>query len=314
MKSPARHPGIQVRMIAYHAAGLALFITGIVLTDRSSLPFLLKVLIFAVISLPVFLFVHIHFRRVIFGPLKRMSATMHEFNRKEFGTAVDRRLSDEVPDLIRNFDRFIENIHDLLDEKNALLGELTESRKKLRRYTKNLENMVEQRTEVLKWLAITDPLTGLFNRRYFIEKLEAEFRRSRRYRHDLSLMMMDIDHFKKVNDRHGHQIGDEVLKKITSMIYNQFRDPDISCRYGGEEFAVMLPETPLKDAFRAAERMRKEAARADLSVEERRIGLTLSIGLASIRDPRVNSYDDLIKVADDNLYRAKRKGRNRVAK
>ena len=202
----------------------------------------------------------------------------------------------------------------VMKEKDTIVHELTESKKLLEKYSTNLEEMVEQRTEILKWLSITDPLTGLYNRRYFIEQIELEFKRSKRYSRDLSLMMLDIDHFKLVNDNYGHQIGDIVLRKISSVIINLLRDSDLAFRYGGEEFMIILPETKSEDAINVAERMKQEIMNTQHNYSSINFTVTASFGIVSIKDmiDKFETIDDIIKKVDDNLYKAKNSGRNTI--
>jgi len=202
----------------------------------------------------------------------------------------------------------------VMKEKDTIVHELTESKKMLEKYSTNLEEMVEQRTEILKWLSITDPLTGLYNRRYFIEQIELEFKRSKRYSRDLSLLMLDIDHFKLVNDNYGHQIGDIVLRKISSVIINLLRDSDLAFRYGGEEFMIILPETKSEDAINVAERMKQEIMNTQHNYASINFTVTASIGIVSIKDmmDKFETIDDIIKKVDDNLYKAKNSGRNTI--
>ena len=202
----------------------------------------------------------------------------------------------------------------VMKEKDTIVHELTESKKMLEKYSTNLEEMVEQRTEILKWLSITDPLTGLYNRRYFIEQIELEFKRSKRYSRDLSLLMLDIDHFKLVNDNYGHQIGDIVLRKISSVIINLLRDSDLAFRYGGEEFMIILPETKSEDAINVAERMKQEIMNTQHNYASIIFTVTASFGIVSIKDmiDKFETIDDIIKKVDDNLYKAKNSGRNTI--
>lgn len=216
--------------------------------------------------------------------------------------------------LIRQLEQFKTKSDSLLREKDAIVNELIESKKLLEKYSNNLEEMVEQRTEILKWLSITDPLTGLYNRRYFIEQIELEFKRAKRYNRDLSLLMLDIDHFKSVNDNYGHQVGDIVLRKISSIIINQLRDSDLAFRYGGEEFMVILPETKPDDAVNVAKRMKQEIMETVHSYRNIAFKVTASIGIVSIKDMlgKFETVDDIIKKVDDNLYKAKNSGRNTI--
>ncbi len=216
--------------------------------------------------------------------------------------------------LTHKLEQFKTRSDSLLREKDTIVNELIESKKLLEKYSNNLEEMVEQRTEILKWLSITDPLTGLYNRRYFIEQIELEFKRSKRYNRDLSLLMLDIDHFKSVNDNYGHQVGDIVLRKISSIIINQLRDSDLAFRYGGEEFMVILPETKADDAINVAKRMKQEILETEHTYRNLNFKVTASIGIVSLKDKlgKFKTADDIIKKVDDNLYKAKNSGRNTI--
>lgn len=159
-------------------------------------------------------------------------------------------------------------------------------------------------------LADTDELTGLCNHRYFYQLLHGEIRRAVRYARPLSLIMLDIDHFKAFNDRHGHLAGDDVLRELAQVLRKNSREVDSVARYGGEEFAVILPETDLSHAAIQAERIRS-AVEGTIQVEGKEHPLTVSIGVASLvgEDERA---EDLVRLADRALYRAKAAGRNRV--
>ena len=162
--------------------------------------------------------------------------------------------------------------------------------------------------------AITDHLTGLFNRGHFDECLRKELNRCRRYGQSASLLMMDIDDFKSLNDRHGHPAGDAVLRDVGRLLVQRVRDIDVAARYGGEEFAVILPETRRTSAFVVAERIRSEMHRhfRRKGPAAGEAGLTLSGGISSFPDD-ADSAELLLERADQALYRAKREGKNRVA-
>ena len=165
----------------------------------------------------------------------------------------------------------------------------------------------------LEELAQTDPLTKALNRRALSERLAAEMERVRRYSTTLSLLLIDLDHFKQVNDNHGHLAGDDVLVEVASMLLRIVRAVDIVARYGGEEFVVVLPETGAPGAEAFAERLR-ELIEAHSFVASRGapIRLTASIGVSSFPGSGVESVEDLLSNADQALYRAKSEGRNRV--
>jgi diguanylate cyclase (GGDEF)-like protein len=171
----------------------------------------------------------------------------------------------------------------------------------------------ENRRIELTLLATTDSLTGALNRRRFVEVGMEEFSRSKRYDNPMSLLMLDIDHFKNINDTWGHAAGDKILKALTETINSITREPDGIGRLGGEEFAVILPETDLTDAAVIAERMRYAVHEStSVSVDAgKSVRVTVSIGVAALNSNDV-SFDDILSRADDCLYNAKKNGRNCV--
>ncbi len=166
----------------------------------------------------------------------------------------------------------------------------------------------------LEVLALTDPLTQTHNRRSLVERLTGELERARRYGLHLSMLMVDLDHFKAINDSYGHVIGDEVLRGVARILQREARAVDIVARYGGEEFVVVLPETGEDGAAALAERIRSRIAETPPipGGEYGWLRVTVSIGVATIPSARVSSPEELIALADEALYRAKAQGRNRV--
>jgi len=161
-------------------------------------------------------------------------------------------------------------------------------------------------------LASTDSLTGIWNRHHFFEQADKEFRRALRYHRPLSIIMFDIDHFKKVNDRCGHLAGDQVLKTVASTVQKAIRDVDLLCRYGGEEFIVVLPETDLEPALGGAERLRRELEELVVHTDSGPVKVTVSLGVAALHEEPGPNLERLISRADDALYAAKAAGRNKV--
>lgn len=159
--------------------------------------------------------------------------------------------------------------------------------------------------------ALTDSLTGLYNRRYAMDRLAREWVASERNHRPLSILLLDIDHFKTVNDNHGHNIGDLALKRLAEMLGEHSRRPDIACRIGGEEFFILAPETALPGALRQAERLREAFESKSINVEGIDLHLTISLGVAQ-KCAGMASPEELLKIADEALYQAKREGRNRV--
>ncbi|UTD28799.1 PleD family two-component system response regulator [Bradyrhizobium sp. WD16] len=193
-------------------------------------------------------------------------------------------------------------------DKNELLARArTQIRR--RRYTEQLRDNVANSIE----MAITDALTGLHNRRYMESHLAALAEQAAGRGKPLALMILDIDHFKSINDTYGHDAGDEVLRDFAVRVRKSIRGIDLACRYGGEEFVVVMPETDLRVAGLVAERLRRAIAGESFAIEKgaKRIDVTISVGI-SVLDRGGEAVSVLMKRADQALYRAKRDGRNRV--
>jgi diguanylate cyclase (GGDEF)-like protein len=163
----------------------------------------------------------------------------------------------------------------------------------------------------LEHLARTDPLTGAHNRRYFIELNEKEIHRAWRSNLPLSIAMIDIDHFKRINDTHGHAIGDLVLKKLVSICWDQIRPYDILGRVGGEEFGITLVDCDIQKASVVMERLRKSVEQHTVVSNGLEVNITISIGVAQL-DNESDTWETVMNLADKALYRAKTAGRNRV--
>jgi len=160
----------------------------------------------------------------------------------------------------------------------------------------------------LELMAVTDGLTGLYNHRFIFERLEEEIAKVSRYGRPLSVIMLDIDNFKRVNDTFGHRVGDEVIQSVAHAIIANTRKSDVVGRYGGEEFLILLPETDLSAAKVVAEKIRSTVAQ--LRFETKELAITISAGVAQAQ--KDESYEALVNKADTNLYQAKRSGKNRV--
>lgn len=206
----------------------------------------------------------------------------------------------------------------LLKAVKKLLYQISSRNTQLVELNETLEHKVEERTrelseanQRLKELASTDVLTGVLNRRAFMEEANSMFDLAKRYQRPLSLLMIDADHFKRVNDTHGHQAGDLVLVRLSNAMRNCLRGTDIFGRIGGEEFAVILPETDLQKTAELTERLLRTVRNMAIAVEPAVVlTITVSIGVATI-PPVDSSLDVLIKQADAALYRAKAEGRDR---
>jgi len=190
-------------------------------------------------------------------------------------------------------------------KKREVFRALEQANEELRRANERMAHLVQ-----------SDEKTGLCNYRHFRERLEDEFKRARRYDNFLTLVMLDLDHFKGVNDRHGHVAGDEVLREFGRIMMRSARETDLIARYGGEEFAILLPQTAAVHGQRLADRIRHATQENLFHAPEGRaaIRITVSAGVATypIND-RILSAEDLVRTADEALYRAKESGRNRTA-
>jgi diguanylate cyclase (GGDEF)-like protein/PAS domain S-box-containing protein len=201
---------------------------------------------------------------------------------------------------------------DQATEMTSLAEDRETARMQIAEANKRLEDEIEQRKQLeeeLRLLATTDPLTGALNRRAFMELAQTEFSRARRYNKSVTVVMIDLDHFKSINDRFGHAAGDEALQYAVSVIEGETREQDSFGRLGGEEFAVLLPETKIADAKDFAERIRGAIEENTVKYDNHSFQITASLGLASFDDSD-KSIEDLINRADSALYLAKDSGRN----
>jgi len=179
-------------------------------------------------------------------------------------------------------------------------------------YNAFLFEQIEDEKTRLEKLAITDFLTGLYNIRYFYQRIIEEFNRSERYVFPTSCLMLDIDHFKKINDLYGHRVGDLVLQEFAKLLKKSSRKSDVLARYGGEEFIILLPQTSMDGAVAEAERIRSLVKNHKFKRIKSGTGITVSIGISCAPHPKIKTHDELISFADDALFKAKRNGRDKV--
>jgi diguanylate cyclase (GGDEF)-like protein len=209
-----------------------------------------------------------------------------------------------------------------IEDKPALPGSSAEAIANQNKHLLHLATAVAERIslavanlklrEVLRNQSIRDPLTGLFNRRYMEESLNRELHRAARKHRSVSLVMLDLDHFKQFNDTFGHQAGDMLLREVASVIKARVRAGDLACRYGGEEFALILSETDTNGAHLCVDNIREAVKQLSVQFRGQSLGsMTLSAGIAASPGHSDNS-EDLIHMADGALYRAKKEGRDRV--
>lgn len=207
-----------------------------------------------------------------------------------------------------DYSQRVDFMGDFSEAFNSMVAELASTVKALRESEKNYRK-----------LAHTDPLTGLFNRRHFYQRAELEVKRSLRHQRPLALAMMDIDKFKRVNDEYGHDVGDRVLQMVAVVMEESLRDIDVTARFGGEEFVVLLPETDPAAALQATDRLRVALSQQEMLAGMQKFCITASLGVSRLEfypdeqdDPR-RALEKMIKAADTALYAAKQAGRNRVA-
>lgn len=218
-------------------------------------------------------------------------------------------LTDKVKGLEAGADDYVTKPFDEI-ELNARIYACLRT-KALQDELKQMNRQLEDLLGKVEQLAITDPLTELFNRRRFETVLEKEFKRTVRYKSPLACLMIDIDHFKKINDEYGHQAGDSVLQETAQIIKTTFREVDIAARWGGEEFVILLPQTNKEAALQSASRMLEAISNHKFpSIPGKKI--TVSIGIASVPDPSIDTGESLINASDLVMYEAKKKGRNRI--
>jgi two-component system cell cycle response regulator len=179
-------------------------------------------------------------------------------------------------------------------------------------YNAFLYQKLSQEKARLEKLAVTDYLTGIYNIRYFYSRLEEEFSRAERYHLPLSCIMLDIDHFKKINDSYGHRIGDFILREFAQLVKRHSRKSDLVARYGGEEFIMLLPQTSLKGALIEAKRIQRVVKETQFSQLQEGQRITVSFGVACLPDQNIQNADDLIHFADSALYKAKEEGRDLI--
>jgi len=210
--------------------------------------------------------------------------------------------------------------NELIEEKNSneqrLISEIEKQTDHLTKANYRLIKQTEELQEIKQQLTVeatTDMLSGLYNRRYFFEASSKSFYTAIRYKQSLSILMLDIDNFKKVNDTYGHMIGDSVIRICSNILKKLSRVSDIIARYGGEEFIIILPETNLEEALLLAQRIREEVQHKDIDLnDENQIHITISIGVSQLDNENDTTIEESIQRSDDALYSAKKNGRNRV--
>ncbi|WP_319526000.1 GGDEF domain-containing protein [uncultured Desulfosarcina sp.] len=245
--------------------------------------------------------------------VKSAFRTLYGIDSSEITELVDQVASHSV-EIISFFDidpGDMQPLSEILYEAKEELGKVNLSYEQLVRELEYAKAELKKANQRLSEMAFRDGLTGLYNHRYFQEQLEKEVNRAMRYQRDLSLIIFDLDHFKKVNDTHGHLVGDMVLKKVAEIALLTVRESDMVARYGGEEFAIILPETEMKGVVTLAERIRKQIASMQIAVDSKYVSVTASFGVTLWENGMTNTNkENMICSADNALYQSKKKGRN----
>jgi len=231
--------------------------------------------------------------RRLLEPVRDLAKTANVIAQGNYDIRADVKTDDEIGILAKNFNIMVDKLQD---------------------HIQNLDKKIQEKTEELKSLAITDPLTKLYNRRYFSEISSELFELDKREEKSLSVIMIDIDKFKNINDTYGHQAGDVVIETLASTMSYMKRESDIACRYGGEEFVLLLPKTTKEGAYKFAQRLREKIEKTTVRVEgiEQHITFTISVGVSETDYTVDANIEAVIKRADDAMYKAKKTGRNRV--
>jgi len=252
-----------------------------------------KILRIAVLILLLSFIVSAYYIRKLLQPIHELAKTAEVIAKGNYNIRAIAQTDDEIGKLAKNFNIMVDTLQD---------------------HIQNLDKKVQEKTDALKSLAVTDPLTKLYNRRYFAEISTELFELAKRENQPLSLMMIDIDKFKNINDTYGHQTGDVVIEKLASVMSKMKRESDIACRYGGEEFILLLPKTSKDGATKLADRIREtiEYTKVLTHDSNKEVSFTISVGVSEVDFEKDTNIEAVIKRADDAMYKAKKTGRNRV--
>ena len=235
------------------------------------------------------------------------------------GNSLTYELFNEVNDKWYQIQEQVIDINDELVVKNAFMIDISEQKESQAELIKSNVELSLQRTELkkmeteLRELTNRDPLTNLYNRRYLSDVSQDLFQLSKRKNIELSTLMIDIDKFKNINDTHGHDIGDDVIKILAEKLIYYVRKSDVVARLGGEEFAIIFPDTPVKNAQNKAEEIRKEIELIKVKLKDNTsLKFTVSIGVSALNHELDVEFNDILKKSDNALYEAKESGRNKV--
>ena len=244
--------------------------------------------------------------RQITTPLSELANVANEMKAGNLSIRANKpRVNDEIGQLSTTFNQMADSIQ----QRQLELRELANG---LERTVNERTAELQEQAKILQEMAITDPLTQAYNRRHFFKLAKTEMERAQQHRLELSVIVIDADHYKRVNDTFGHQIGDLVLIKLVEICHNSIRKTDVFARYGGEEFVILMPETDSETARLIAERIRERVENTRLPVDNHFVQITISLGVSTFDNTQMLSFDSLLTQADRALYKSKRTGRNRV--
>lgn len=262
-------------------------------------------------SLLLLIAIPILMRFAIVKPLEALTAGARRMEAGDLNFSIPIQHEDEIGFLTQAFNTMTAQMNDLvtgLEERVAArTSELKEANVLLEKQLSEIQSLQKE----LQEQAIRDPLTNAFNRRYLLETMERELSRAARARQPLSLIMIDVDHFKQFNDTYGHSVGDIILKCLVNLLMKTTREEDVVCRYGGEEFVVLMPNTTPETAYQRAEYWRRACEMMKTDVEGKPLGVTISLGVVTAFEP-MPSAAQLLAMADQAMYQAKALGRNRT--
>jgi diguanylate cyclase (GGDEF)-like protein len=233
-------------------------------------------------------------------------------NDPRFSDKADKKSKNQTNSLIAVPLTYKGEIIGVIEAINKMNGNFNSSDLEMLQYISTQSAIAIKNAELYD-MANKDGMTRLYINKYFKERLQEEFSRSNRYKRPLSVVMFDIDNFKNFNNTYGHQAGDLVIKEVAKVITSSSRSIDIPCRYGGEEFAIILPETSREDAMIVVERIRQKIEGIDIKYNDSSLQLTVSGGLATIPVLSPNNIEEFIEMADKALYQSKKNGRNRIS-
>jgi diguanylate cyclase (GGDEF)-like protein len=251
-----------------------------------------KIILFGLVILLFTLLLSMYYLRKLLIPVCELTQTVNEITQGNYSIRAKVTTDDEIAILAKNFNLMVDRLEEQI---------------------RTLDQKVQEKTLELKYLAITDSLTGLYNRRYFAEIASEIFELGKREHETISMIMLDIDKFKKINDTYGHQAGDKVIIALAKILHDLKRESDVACRYGGEEFVLLLPKTHSKGAFILAERIRKMVEQFQVSTDNStHIQFTVSLGVSEVDYHEDANIESLIRRSDNAMYQAKKEGRNRT--